>query len=560
MDSLEWGVSQSRTVSFSRIGYAMNSKHNKPRSAHGQVMRAAGVLGLMTVVSRVLGMIRDVVSAKSFGTTWQWDAFVYAFMLPNFFRRIIGEGALSSAFIPVYSETLHLQGKEQAFRFANKIGTLVAAGLAVFILGIELVLQVLLHWGIFPERIQLTFKLLQYFFPYLWLMSIYAFAMGILNSHQHFFSPSLSPVILDLVWIAGVIFVVPAVGGASETQLIALALVILFSGVLQVGEQLPELFKMGFRFRWIWDWLDQGVKKTGHLILPALMGFAIVQINILVDMSLGFLIGPGANSSLWYGTRLMQFPLGVFAVAMGTALLPTISEQTANQKLDEAKKTISFALRNIFLIILPCSVGLIILREPIVKLLFERGEFDALSTSRTAAVLLCYTIGLFAYSGQKIIVTGFYALQDTKTPVRLGVVALVTNIVLNVIFMGPMKEAGLALATSISGILQFILLMVYYHRKVSKFPFLEIGVSFAKMTVASLVMGIAGTFFYEGSRGIWPGDGVFHQMLQVFVPILLSIAVFCLLCVVLRLREMKEAIEWIMKRKKPGTAEIPAEA
>ncbi|MBN1687565.1 MAG: murein biosynthesis integral membrane protein MurJ [Candidatus Omnitrophica bacterium] len=515
-------------------------------------MKAAGTVGLLTLASRILGMIRDIVSAKQFGTTWQWDAFLYAFMFPNFFRRLLGEGALSSAFIPVYSETLHREGKAAAFRFSNVVGTVLAGGLLVFIIILEFVLNALVGWDALPERLHLTIDLLRFLFPYLWFISICALFMGILNCHRHFLTPSLGPVILDIFWIAGVLWVASLIHKAPPEQLRILSLFLLSAGVIQMAVQIPVLMRLGFRFQWVWDLAHEGFRKTGKLLLPAVLGFAVVQINILVDMTLAFVIGPGANSSLWYGTRLMQFPLGVFAIAMGTALLPMISEQTANREFEAAKQTLSFAMRSVFLIILPCSVGLIVLRTPIIQMLFERGAFDAVSTARTSFVLLCYVLGLFAYSGQKLVVAGFYAVQDTKTPVIIGVVALLSNIILNLILMWPMKEAGLALATSISGIIQFALLLKYYNRKISEFPFRAILRSFLKILGASTSMGIVCWAVLNFLRQAVPGDHLTALLIQVFIPILFCITAFIGFCKVFRIHEVRETLEW-MKTKKTSS-------
>ncbi len=518
--------------------------------AKKELVRSAGIVGLMTLLSRVLGMIRDIVSAKQFGTTWQWDAFIYAFALPNFLRRLVGEGALSSAFIPVYSETSQRQGKSEANRFANVVFTLLGGALALFLLAVEGVLHLLLQNPALSERLRLVVDLLRYFFPYLWFISLTALTMGILNCHRDFFTPSLSPVILDLFWIAGVLWVAPLFGKMPQDQLHGLAWVILLSGAVQLGVQIPPLYRLGFRLHWVWETADQGLKKTTHLLLPSIFSFAIVQINLLVDMTLGLTIGPGANSALWYGTRLMQFPLGVFAIAIGTALLPMISHYAAKKEMEMAKKTLSFALRCVFLIILPCAVGLMVLSVPIVQILFERGEFDQVSTARTAAVLFCYSIGLFAYSGQKILTAGFYAVQDTRTPVKLGIVALVSNIIFNLILMRYFAEAGLALATSISGILQFILLIAFYHRKVSPFPFREMAESFVRILLASLAMGGVAFFLHGTLSTRFPGAGLTPQLLQVFGSIGLSVLAYFFFCLIFRVKEMKEALDWVLKNKK----------
>lgn len=515
------------------------------------LLKAAGLIGALTLVGRVLGMIRDILSAKDFGTTWQWDAFIYAFMLPNFMRRLVGEGALSSAFIPVYTEMREKEGEEAATRFGNVVFTLLVWFLVLFLLVTEVGIYFLLRSLSLPPVIRLTCELLQVLFPYLFFISLSALSAGILNCNQHFFSPSFSPIILDLVWIAGIVWISPLGGPGPERRVFLLAICLLISGGLQLGVQLPSLFRSGFSPRFIFDSLHPGLRRVGKLILPAILGFAILQVNTLVDMTCGFWAGAGANSSLFYANRLMQFPLGVFAIAMGTAVLPTVSRQSARQEIEKVNRTLSFALRTILFIILPASVGLIVLRTPIVQLLFEHGEFDALSTARTSFTLLCYTIGLFAYSGQKIIVTGFYSLQDTRTPMKIGAAALVMNIVLNLILMGPMREAGLALATSIAGIFNFLFLVYLFQKQIADFPIGEILGSSTRILAASLVMGIAASFFYHKIYHFvgMEGSETLRLLAAVFGSIGISVLIYLGFSLIFRVPEIHDALRWFRESR-----------
>ena len=521
-----------------------------PHSAKKTLIQAAGIVSLMTLASRVLGMIRDIVTAGRFGTSWQWDAFIYAFMLPNFFRRLVGEGALSNAFIPVYSQTLHTQGKEAAFRFANVMSTVLCSVLVIFMLVVEAVLYYLYHADFLSPRLHLTVDLLRVFFPYLFFIALFALAMGILNCHQHFLTPALGPIILDLFWIAGIIWVVPLAGKIPEDQLRLLAIVLLISGIIQVAVDIPPLQQMGFRFRWIPNFADANLKKTFLLVLPSIMSFAVVQLNLMLDMVLGYFIGPGANSSLWYGTRVMQFPLGVFGIAMGTALLPTISAQVARKEIEASKRTMSFALRGVALILLPCMVGLMVLGTPIIRMLFERGAFDAASTARTSAVLFFYSFGLLSYSGEKMIATGFFASQDMKTPVLLGIISLVINAILNLLLMPFMKEAGLALATSIASIIEFGMLIYYYQKKVSGLPLREILLSYTRIMAASLAMGLICFICYQLAKHFIPGPHLSAQMIRVFSSIVVSVAAYVACCFLFHVSEMKEAFEFLRKKNK----------
>lgn len=535
-------VNKGNTASEGEPHHGKTKKH---------LVKAAGIMSLMTLLSRVLGLVRDVVSANRYGTSWQWDSFIYAFMLPNFFRRLVGEGGLSSAFIPVYSEIQHQKGDQEAFYFTNIVGSIIAGSLAVIVGVIGILLTIALQFDFLPPRIVLTVDLLRYFFPYLWFMSIFALGMSILNCNKKFFAPSIGPVVLDIFWIVGVVWVAPKMGSVPENQLRALAWVVLLSGLAQVLMLIPPVLKTGMRFQWAWKPKYEGFQKTINLILPAILGFTIVQVNMLVDMTIGMMAGPGANSALWYGARIMQFPLGMFTIAMGTALLPTLSQQIAAKHYESASKTLSFVLRSVCLIILPCMFGLIILREPVVKMLFERGEFDAVSTARTASVLMYYCVGLWFFSGEKIMAAAFYASQDTRTPVKLGIISMIINIVLNLILMQFMKESGLALATSIASMVEFVLMVYLYHKKVFKFPFGEVLHSFVRILGASIAMGVVAAGSYHLLRNhVFTASDFHHLALAVFSSITAGAAAYLIFCFIFRVPEIREARDWLMKRKR----------
>ncbi|MDP3919654.1 MAG: murein biosynthesis integral membrane protein MurJ [Candidatus Omnitrophota bacterium] len=528
----------------------MSNENPKPGSTKRHLVKSAGLMSIMTLFSRLLGLARDIVCAKTFGTSWQWDAFLYAFLFPNFFRRIIGEGALSSAFIPVYSQTLSSQGQDEAFRFANVVFTGMCAGFLVLLFILEGVFHMLLGLPELSPTLRLTFDLLRVLFPYLLFICLFALGMGILNSHRHFFAPSLGPLVLNIVWIAGVIWLVPHAGPDLADQTRWLAYALLVAGFFQVAVELPSLHRMGFRLKWIWDFMCPAFRKTMQLLMPVAVGFAVVQVNILVDMSLALGLGPGANSSLWYGTRLMHFPVGVFAIAMGTALLPTISEQMAKKDLEATARSVSFALRSVFLIILPCSVGFILLSSPIVHMLFERGQFDAESTTRSAGVLVGYSIGLFAYSGSRIVVAGFHAAQDTKTPVKIAVIAMTANLVFDLILMRFFAEAGLAMATSVAGILHFFLLIAFYNRNIVKIDLGRIFRALLKILLASLCMGGFCLAVYSLGGRVLGDAHISHILLRVLGTITFSAFAYVGFCLIFKIREMQQAWEWMRNRRK----------
>ncbi|HNV85575.1 MAG TPA: murein biosynthesis integral membrane protein MurJ [Candidatus Omnitrophota bacterium] len=461
------------------------------------LMRSAGLIGFLTLVSRISGMVRDVVSARMFGTGRIWDAFLYAFMIPNFLRRLVGEGALANAFIPIYTQVLKEQGQEEADKIGNIVSTILLFGLGILSVIFLLAAHFSLLYLNLPEKMCLVIKFLKVLFPYVIFLAQVALFMGILHSHKKFLFPALSPVILNLAWILTVMAVCPFVGKTLEAKANALAVGIFLSGFLQVLLHFFPLSRIRYRFRMSFRFFHPAVKRIFKLILPSVMTFAVMQISLLIDSTLAFWVGDGANSALWYGNRLMQFPLALFGIALGTALLPAFSEHAVDKNHGAIRETLSFSLRMIFAIVIPASVGLIFLRTPVIQVLFERGKFDAVSTLRTANVVFCYTLGLFAFAGQKIFSSAFYGVQDTRTPFKISCIAIGCNIVLNLILMWPLREAGLALSTSLSGILSFFLLATRFERHVPGVGYGEVFRTFAKILSVSLLMGALSLWLYH---------------------------------------------------------------
>lgn len=452
------------------------------------LLQHARQVGSLTLASRVVGMFRDIVNAGLFGTGMVWDAFVYAFMIPNFLRGLVAEGALSSAFIPIYTQVKKESGMQAAFHFGRLIMNGLAQAWLAVLVGVYLVLAWLPQaWPLTP-KLALTVELLRVVFPYIVFLSLAAVCMAMLNSENHFVVPALSPCLMNLIWLLAVGVVCPLIGGSLARQAFVLAAILSGAGLAQFIANGGALWRRGFRWRWDWRLGDPLLARFFALLVPAALGYAITQVNLFIDLSFGFFLGDGASSSLWYGNRLMQFPMGIFSIAMATALFPRLSHAAALQDHVRLQETLAFSLNTVFLIILPASAGLMALSEPIMRVLFERGRFDELSTLRASRVLTCYAVGLFAHSGAKLLRAAFYSLQDMKTPVRVGAAAVALNLVLNVILMRVLAEAGLALATSISGAVEFAVFLWLFHRKV---PFLALGAlakTSARALAASAVM------------------------------------------------------------------------
>lgn len=487
-------------------------------SAKRSLIRSAGLIGFATFLSRILGVARDILTARVFGISWVYDAFLMAFMVPNLLKRLLGEGALSSSFIPVFTRYLEKQSRQEVWRFASIIGTLVTL-FSLILMGVGWVVLTFLRQLPLEPKIDLMADLLRLFLPFLLLIAWSAWGMGVLNSFRQFWTPALAPVFLNLGWIAAVLWFCSLLGTDIQRQIYGLVWGVLLGGILQVAVQIPSLWKRRPMVSWQMDFRHEGVQETGKLLLPSLFGLAITQISMTVDLYLGYFLGAGATSSLWYANRLMQFPLGIFAAAMGTAILPTFSSQAALQRVDQLRETFGFSLRALFFVIIPASVGLICLREPIVRLLFERDQFTAESTRRVAVVLMYYCIGLFAYSGIKVATSAFYALKNTGTPVKIGAIGLGLNICLTLILMWPLREGGIALATAISSSVNFGLLLFFLFRRIGSIDLSQLLNTLWRVTGASLLMG-------TGCLWVLGLCGRYSPWIQVAVPMISGIFFF----------------------------------
>jgi putative peptidoglycan lipid II flippase len=458
-------------------------------SENSRVVRAAGVVGMATMLSRVFGFLRDMIVAGLFGAGLMTDAFFVAFRIPNLLRRLLAEGSLTVSFIPVFTEYLKNRTREEALELADIAFTalsilLVAVSLAGVLLSPLIVTIIAPGFVKTPAQYNLAVFLTRMMFPYILLISLVALCMGILNSLRHFAAPALSPVVLNLAMILSAL----TLRGFFREPITALAVGVMAGGVLQLAMQWPFLVRMGVRLKPDFRFRHPGVRRIGFLMLPAAFGAAIYQINIFIGTILASLLPTGSVSYLYYADRIVELPLGVFAIAVGTATLPSFSEQVAQGRFEELKKTISFSLRIILFITIPATVALIALRVPIISVLFQRGAFGVQATLLTSQALLCYAVGLWAFSVIRIIVSAFYSLQDTRSPMKAAIVALIVNVVFSVVLMFPLKHGGLALATSIATAVNVGMLGVILRRRIGKLLDREFYRSLGRTSLASLVM------------------------------------------------------------------------
>jgi len=470
------------------------------------IAKAAGIMSIATFISRILGYVKDMILAVFFGATGLSDTFFVAFRIPNLLRELFAEGSMSSAFIPVLTEHQTKQGTDEAKRLVRITFTFIVIFvglicLAGIIFAPAIVTAIAPGFLNLSEKFSLTVLLTRVMFPFLLFISLAALVMGALNTRRIFFVPALAPATLNIAIIATVLLIAPKM----EQPIIAVAIGVALGGLVQFAFQLPSFFKNGYSLKPEYDFRHPGLKKMSMLILPATMGLAVAQINIFISTILASYLPEGSITYLYYSMRLVQFPIGIFGVAMGMAVLPTLSEHAVKGEIDKLRDDFSFALRLLFFISLPAMAGLIALREPIVNILFQRGKFDYAATIGTAQALLFYSFGIWAVVGVRVVTVSFYSMQDTKTPVKIAVIALLTNIVLSVLLMKPLKHSGLAFANALASSVNFILLFYLLRKKLERIGARRILKSFLKISLASGLMGVAGWFLLHGE--IWKQGG-----------------------------------------------------
>lgn len=454
------------------------------------MMRSTGVIGFATALSRALGFIRDIVFANFFGTSMIAQAFVVAFRIPNTLRDLVGEGAMNSAIVPVLSEYKALRDEKEFARASRVLFNISLAVLSVLtVLGIifsPAIVRVMAPGFMDdPEKFRMTVMLNRIMFPYLVVIGLTAYSMGILNSLKHFAAPAFGPCLMNLILIASTIWLYPRIGA------VGLAIGVLAGGAVQLALNMPFMYGHGIKIRLNEGFRHPAVKRIGKLLMPRALGSAVYQVNIFVDTilaSLSSVVGVGAVAALYYANRLIQFPLAIFGLALAQAALPKMSREFASNDMEHMKDTLSFSLRVVFLIMAPASFGLAVLGLPIIRMLFQRGAFTAYSTSITQSALFFYSFGLLAYGGIKLLVAAFYSMHDTRTPVKTAFWAVIMNITLNLILMWPLKLGGLALATSISASFNFIMLYILLRNKLGDFGTKVIIDSFLRILAAGLVM------------------------------------------------------------------------
>ncbi len=505
----------------------------------------------MTLISRVLGLVRDVVIANIMGAGASADVFFFANKIPNFLRRLFAEGAFAQAFVPVLSE---YQAKDEAdgTQETKKLIAQVSGTLGVIITLVTLfgmlaspLFVLLFGFGWFidwlndgpsAEKFELASTLLKITFPYLWFISFTAFSGAILNTMGRFAVAAFTPVLLNVCIIAMAIYVAPSLANPA----FALAWGVFIGGFVQFVFQIPFLYRAGVLVKPKWDWHAAGVKKIRQLIVPALFGVSVTQINLLLDTLIASFLITGSISWLYYADRLLEFPLGLFGIGIATVILPSLSSLHAKKNNDEFAQTLEWALKVVCLFGLPAMAGLIILAQPIIMVLFMRGAFTQTEVLQVSFALYAYLAGLISFMFIKVLAPGYYARQDTKTPVKIGVKAMLTNMVLNLMLAPFLGYVGLAIATALSATLNAFLLYqglkqrgIFHLSKQTLFFLL-------RMLVAALVMAVC-VYWYSPQFNVWLILSLEEQIFQLIVAIAIGLLSYfaCLLAFGVRLSNFK---------------------
>jgi putative peptidoglycan lipid II flippase len=499
-----------------------------------KLLKSTATVGSATILSRILGFVRDVVLAKMFGASGETDAFFLAFRIPNFMRRLFAEGSFSLAFVPVLSE-YKAAGDREALRdlIDHVAGTLAAILLLITSVGIfaaPVVLSIFAPGWLAENRPEfaLAADMLRITFPYILFISLTALAGGILNTFERFLVPALTPILLNLSLIAAALLL----STRLQVPVTALAWGVLAAGIAQLLIQIPALIRLGLMPRPRWGWKHSGVRRILKLMIPTLFGSSVAQVNLLFDSIIATFLVTGSVSWLYYSDRLLEFPLGVLGVALATVILPSLSQKHAKANTAEFSATLNWALRLAIMITVPAAVGLAILAEPILITLFQYDAFRPEDVHMSALSLIAYAAGLPAFIAVKVLAPGYFARQDTKTPVKIAIAAMVSNMVLNLVFVGVLlhqgfegPHAGLALASSVAAYLNAILLYRGLRKRKVYLPEPGWIRLMAAVSIACIAMALL-LVFMTGDINTWLQADVLMRVKNLSLTIVAGVLVF----------------------------------
>lgn len=525
-----------------------------------QILKSASIISLVTIVSRIFGYVRDQRIALLLGTTEVSVAYQLAFRIPNLFRRLVAEGAMTASFIPVFAGYMREKDKEELWDFANKLFWTLSLVVAVItVLGMvfsPFVIRVFTSDVRSAGGLDVAVELNRIIFPYLFFVALAALAMGILNSFHVFGLPAATPVFWN---IASIVFSVAAVWRYFKSPATSLAVGVLVGGVLQFLIQVPLLVRKGMKFDFAVSFSHPGIRNVARLMIPRLFGIGVAQINLLVDtrFATASIMPKGSLTALYYSDRVMELVLGGYAIAVATAILPMMSHQAAANDYSGLKKTLAFSIRLVAFITIPAMLGLMILREPIIRVLFQHGQFVAESTRLTARALLYYAIALPGLATVKLVVPAFYSTKDTRTPVIIAAISMVINLVLNMVFLQflfkRVQNGGPALATALACYFDFFALLLIFRLRYGLMGMREIFRSFSKIALCSGIMGVGcalGAYYTQFTI-----HSQFLLQLVVFTGLIAGATVLYLACAwVFRCSEIEEIYGIATRRRRGGEA------
>ncbi len=521
---------------------------------HRRLLRSVGTVSIFTMLSRLLGLLRETVTAAAFGTSAVMSDFVVAFRIPNMFRALFGEGALSSAFVPVFSAIRAKEGESAAWRFARRVSTLLGAVLVVIVLtGIGITF--------FPSLVEVfrrgtqTLPLLRIMLPYLFFICLTALSQGILNSFGKFALAAFTPCLLNITWIAFVLFVCPRMGATPEDQIAGVALGVLVAGAVQLAAQLPAMYRLGWRPGVDLNARDPQVTRFLGLMGPSALGQSVSQINMTINSIMARWATPWAAATMYFAERLLYFPQGILATAMSTVLLPVFSGHAAVGEEERIRVTINRALRMLLFVMIPAAVGLMALARPVTEMLLGWGKFDIDSVDRTAAVLRVYAPGLFFFGLAKVFVPAFYGLGDTCTPYRNGLYSVGINFSLNLAFTMTLpteyKAMSLAGSAVVSEAFNGLSLGWKLGRRIGSPGWLSVLAGAGRALIAAVIMGVT-VIFVHG----WIFQALdshlaakLAQFISVGGAIAIGMTVYLLASVLLCRREAAQVFNAVLRRK-----------
>ncbi|MDP3980684.1 MAG: murein biosynthesis integral membrane protein MurJ [Chlamydiota bacterium] len=505
------------------------------------IVRSAGLLGLLTLFSRVLGLIRDSVIARIFGVGTMTDAFMIAFTMPNMLRRLLAEGALSIAFVPIFSGDMVDGGKEKVEESLSVLLTVVSVVLSAVTIAAMIFAPVLVSLfapGFGGEQRELAILLTRVMFPFIIFLSSASVMVGVLHAMRHFSIPALSPILLNCAIILSAFFLTPL----CDPPIISLTIGVLTGGILLWVLQWQQIRHYGFRMRWMFRIRHPSVQRFAKLMMPALFGIGVYQLNVMISRILASLLPEGNVTYLYYSDRFLELPLGIFAVSVATAILPALSERAHQLEYNEMAKTLFFSMRLMFFVCFPAMIGLMILRVPIMALVFQYGRFSLEDTHFLAHVFCMASLGIWAVGGVRILLQGFYAMGHIKETVKIAVWTLILNVILGLVLMVPMQAAGLTLANAISSIFQFFFLIMVLKKSLDINIMRDMIKPIVPMVLSACVMGLC--LFPVGQLSMWHSETVFLTRLWIVLcSIMAGGLVYVVFSYMLGVRELKSVVQ-----------------